>query len=128
MVSWLMQAKKRCPEFMSRWDTDWASHNVSLKTGERYRQLITNQIKPHLGQTKTGLRFKSPKTQARTADHCYSAGVVADLRAHWKAAQEQRLALGLGRSAPNDLVFTMSGRGRRANRMHSLTTGYERAQ
>ena len=42
-------SKETLAAFMDRWDRDWATHNVSLKTGERYRQLITNQIKPHLG-------------------------------------------------------------------------------
>ena len=252
-------SKETLSEFMSRWDTDWASHNVSLKTGERYRQLITNQIKPHLGamlvqkikpvhlnslystllqsggidggplsaltvghchrllrralghaatwgviaanpaalvhpprvaqteveiiredeikivlnalrsrnptlytiattalatgvrrgellalrwkdidldggklrveqsieQTKTGLRFKSPKTKHGRRSITIPPAVVADLRAHWKASQEQRLALGLGRSAPNDLVFTMwDGSPRKPN---ALTNDWLRA-
>lgn len=29
-------SKETLSEFMSRWDTDWAIHNVSLKTAERY--------------------------------------------------------------------------------------------
>ena len=43
-------SKETLGEFMSLAGiTDWASHNVSLKTAERYRQLIVNQIRPHLG-------------------------------------------------------------------------------
>jgi integrase len=42
-------SKETLSEFMSRWDTDWASHNVSAKTVERYRQLIVNQIRARLG-------------------------------------------------------------------------------
>jgi hypothetical protein len=47
--------------------------------------------------------------------------LVADLRALWKASQEQRLALGLGRSQPDDLVFTMWGH---ESRTPSPTIGY----
>jgi integrase len=252
-------SKETLSEFMSRWDTDWASHNVSLKTAERYRQLIVNQIRPHLGtmpvqrvkpvhlnslyatllksggidggalaaltvghvhrllrrmlghaaqwgviasnpaalvgpprvaqteieiiredeikivlnalrnrdlplytiatvalatgmrrgelvalrwkdidldggklrveqsleQTRAGLRFKSPKTKHGRRTITIPPAVVSDLRAHWKAMQEQRLALGLGRSAPNDLVFTMwDGSPRKPN---ALTNDWLRA-
>src|SRR5262249_11737549 len=37
-------------QFADRWFRDWASHHVSPKTAERYRQLIANQVK-HLGAT-----------------------------------------------------------------------------
>ncbi len=252
-------SKETLAAFMDRWDRDWATHNVSLKTAERYRQLMTNQIKPHLGampvqkvkpvhlnslystlllsggieggalapmtvghvhrllrrifghaaqwgiitsnpaslvhpprvaqseieiiredeikvvldalrgrdlplyaiamvalatgmrrgelvalrwkdvdldggklrveqsieQTKTGLRFKSPKTKHGRRTISIPPAVVADLRAHWKALQEQRLALGLGRSAPDDLVFTMwDGSPRKPN---ALTNDWLRA-
>lgn len=42
-------SKATLSEFLTRWDRDWASSNVSDKTLERYRQLIANQIRPHLG-------------------------------------------------------------------------------
>lgn len=35
--------------FMDRWSRDWAALNVSPKTLERYRELIKNQIIPHIG-------------------------------------------------------------------------------
>lgn len=252
-------SKETLSAFADRWDHDWASHNVSLKTAERYRQLIANQIKPHLGampvqkikpvhlnafyakllqsggieggplaaltvghvhrllrrifghaaqwdviaqnpaalvhpprvaqseieiiredeikivlsalrgrnlplytiatvalatgmrrgellalrwkdvdfgdsklrveqsleQTKAGLRFKAPKTKHGRRAITIPAAVVAELRAHWKASQEQRLALGLGRSAPDDLVFTMwDGSPRKPN---ALTNDWLRA-
>jgi integrase len=47
-------SKETVAEFLDRWDRDWIEHNVSPKTGERYRQLIKNQIKPHIG----GLRLQ----------------------------------------------------------------------
>jgi integrase len=252
-------SKETLSDFMNRWDTDWASHNVSLKTAERYRQLLVNQIRPHLGtvpmqrikpihlnslyatllksggidgaplaaqtvghvhrllrrmlghaaqwgviasnpaalvgpprvaqteieiiredeikivlnalrsrnlslytiatvalatgmrrgellalrwkdidldggklrveqsleQTRAGLRFKSPKTRHGRRTVTIPPAVVTDLRAHWKAVQEQRLALGLGRSAPDDLVFTMwDGSPRKPN---ALTNDWLRA-
>jgi integrase len=232
--------KETVTAFLDRWCTDWASHNVSRKTAERYQQLITHQVKPHLGamsvqkvkpvhlnalyskllqsgsidggplaaltvghvhrllrrvfghavqwgvivnnpaasvspprvsqteietiredeiklvldrlrsrnpvlytiaavalatgarrgellasrwkdvdldggklriersleQTRAGLAFKSPKTKHGRRIITIPPATVTDLRAHWKAMQEQRLALGLGRSAQGDLVFT----------------------
>jgi integrase len=251
--------KETLSAFLDRWDRDWASHNVSLKTVERYRQLITNQIKPHLGavpaqkikpvqlnalyakllqsggiegaplaaqtvghthrllrralghaaqwgliaqnpaalvhpprvaqaeieivredeikvvldalrgrnlplytiatvalatgmrrgellalrwkdidldggkvrversleQTRAGLRLKAPKTKHGRRIITVPAAVVADLRTHWRASQEQRLALGFGRSQPDDLVFTMwDGSPRKPN---ALTNDWLRA-
>ena len=234
-------SRETISQFLDRWDRDWASHHVSPKTAERYRQLIANQIKPHLGatpvqkvkpvhlnalysklkesggingaplaaltvghvhrllrqvfghaaqwgiiaqnpavlvhpprvqqneieviredeirlvlsalrgrnlplytiatvalatgarrgellalrwkdidldagklrveqsleQTKAGLRFKAPKSKHGRRTITIPPVVVADLRAHWKASQEQRLAFGIGRSTPTDLVFSM---------------------
>jgi integrase len=246
-------------QFLDRWDRDWASHHVSLKTVERYRQLIANQIKPHLGamlvqkvkpvhlnalysklkesggiegaplaaltvghahrllrrvfghavqwgviiqnpaavvhpprvqqgeieiiredeirlvlnalrdrnlplytiatvalatgarrgellalrwkdvdldagklrveqsleQTKAGLRFKPPKSKHGRRTITIPPAVVADLRAHWKATQEQRLTFGIGRSTSTDLVFTMwDGSPRKPN---ALTNDWLRA-
>jgi integrase len=42
-------AKTTLTEFLDRWVRDWAMANVSPKTLERYRGLIDNQIRPHLG-------------------------------------------------------------------------------
>jgi integrase len=251
--------KETLSAFLDRWDRDWASHHVSPKTAERYRQLIANQIKPHLGatpvqrvkavhlnalytkllqsggidgaplaaqtvghvhrllrrifghavqwgiiiqnpaavvhpprvqqseieviredeirlvlnalhgrnlplytiatvalatgmrrgellalrwkdvdldagklrveqsleQTKAGLRFKPPKSKHGRRAIAIPPAVVADLHAHWKATQEQRLALGIGRSSPTDLVFTMwDGAPRKPN---ALTNDWLRA-
>jgi integrase len=247
-------SKETLGTFADRWDRDWATHNVSPKTAERYRQLITNQIKPHLGtmpvqkikpvhltmfyatllrsgnaaegplaprtvghvhrllrrmlghaaqwgiiagnpvalvhpprldqdeieiiredeirvvlatlrarnlplytiatlalatgmrrgelcalrwkdleletgkvrveqsleQTRAGLRFKEPKSKRSRRVITIPSTVVAELRAYWKASQEQRLALGLGRSTPDDLVFPMwDGSPRKPNGLSS---------
>ena len=57
-------------------------------------------------QTKAnGLRFKSPKTKHGRRSISLPVSTVTDLRAHWKSQQQQRLALGIGKSSPADLVF-----------------------
>src|SRR6266542_27898 len=42
-------SKETVGEFLDRWDRDWAAANVGLKTLERYRQLIKNQVQLHIG-------------------------------------------------------------------------------
>jgi integrase len=44
--------KSTISEFLTRWDSDWASSNVSAKTLERYRQLISLYIKPNIGAVR----------------------------------------------------------------------------
>jgi integrase len=64
------------------------------------------RVERSLEQTrKGGLRFKAPKTARGRRTISLSPSVVAELRSHWKAQQELRLALGLGRAAPEALVF-----------------------
>ncbi|PSO19774.1 tyrosine-type recombinase/integrase [Bradyrhizobium sp. MOS002] len=59
-----------------------------------------------LEQTAKGLRFKEPKTRHGRRTITLPASAVSDLRAHWKALQELRLALGAGKSPPESLVFS----------------------
>jgi integrase len=54
-----------------------------------------------------GLRVKSPKTRHGKRTISISASAIEALRAHWKAQQEGRLALGLGRATPVDFIFAM---------------------
>jgi hypothetical protein len=42
-------SKVTVSEFLDRWEKDWAANNVSPKTRERFSQLITHQVQPHLG-------------------------------------------------------------------------------
>jgi integrase len=64
------------------------------------------QVERSLEQTrKEGLRFKSPKSARGRRTISLSPAVVAQLRTHWKAQQEQRLSLGLGGASPDGLVF-----------------------
>lgn len=110
---------------------------LALATGMRRGELLALRWKDvefepgrvmvsrSLEQTRKGLCFKEPKTRHGRRSITIPPAVVADLRAHWKASQEQRLALGLGRSAPDDLVFTMwDGSPRKPN---ALTNDWLRA-
>jgi integrase len=60
--------KETLSAFLDRWDRNWATHNVSPKTAERYRRLIATQIKPHLG----GLLVQKikPSTSTRSMRSC----------------------------------------------------------
>jgi len=65
----------------------------------------TLRVEQSLEQTQAGLRFKAPKTKHGLRSMTLPASVISALRAHWRTQNEQRLALGLGRSTPTDLVF-----------------------
>jgi integrase len=66
----------------------------------------TLRIEQALEQTKRGgLVFKAPKTRYGRRTITLPPSTVAELRAHWKAQQEQRLALGLGKAPEDALVF-----------------------
>lgn len=52
-----------------------------------------------------GLRIKAPKTKYGRRTISVNSAMAAHLRSHWAAVQERRLALGLGKSAPEDRVF-----------------------
>jgi integrase len=54
---------------------------------------------------RTGIAFKEPKTRHGRRLVTLPPSTVAVLREHWKAQQEQRLALGLGRAEPSAVVF-----------------------
>lgn len=63
------------------------------------------KVERSLEQTNEGLRFKSPKTKAGRREISIPPAIVAEIRAHWRRQQEYRLALGMGKAAPNDLAF-----------------------
>jgi integrase len=65
----------------------------------------TLRVEQSLEQTRAGLRFKAPKTKHGLRTMTLPASVISELRAHWRTQNEQRLALGIGRSTPQDLVF-----------------------
>jgi integrase len=51
------------------------------------------------------LRFKEPKSAKGRRNITVPPSVSAELRAHWTAQQQTRLALGQGKASPDDLVF-----------------------
>ncbi len=63
------------------------------------------RVEHSLEQTKAGLRVKPPKTRHGRRTISLPAWVVSDLREHWRAQQELRLKLGLGKAPENALVF-----------------------
>jgi integrase len=65
----------------------------------------TLRVEQSLEQTRAGLRFKAPKTKHGLRTMTLPVSVISELRAHWRAQNEQRLALGIGRSTPQELVF-----------------------
>lgn len=74
------------------------------------------RVEQSLEQTAAGLRFKPPKTKYGRRSISLPPSAVTELREHWKAQQERRLLLGLGRASPADLVFpTWEGKPRSLN-------------
>ena len=64
------------------------------------------RVEQSLEQTrKSGLRFKPPRSARGRRTISLSPVVVAELRTHGKAQQEQRLSLGLGKAPADSLVF-----------------------
>lgn len=65
------------------------------------------RVERSLEQTKrAGLVFKAPKTRHGRRSITLPSSVVAELRSHWKAQQEMRLMLGIGKAPPEALVFS----------------------
>ena len=67
-----------------------------------------------VGQTKKGLRFKFPKTRNSRRNVSILPWLPAELKAHRARQQERRLAIGLGRTTEDDLVFARQDGGVRA--------------
>ena len=90
---------------------------VALGTGMRRGELLalrwqdidldggSLRVERSLEQTRAGLRFKAPKSARSRRTISLSPAVVSELRGIWRAQQEQRLALGLGKAPPDGLVF-----------------------
>jgi integrase len=110
---------------------------LALSTGMRRGELLALRwrdvdldaailrVEQSLEQTKAGLRFKSPKTRHGRRSITLPASAVTELREQWKAQQQRRLQLGMGRAAPDSLVFaTWRGEPRSPN---SLTKEWREA-
>jgi integrase len=90
---------------------------VALATGMRRGELLALRwqdvdleggklrVERSLEQTKAGLVFKAPKTRYGRRTISLPSSTVIELKAHWKATLERRLALGLGKVAGDNLVF-----------------------
>jgi integrase len=87
---------------------------TGLRRGEslalRYQDIDLDggvlRVEQALEETQRGgLVFKAPKTRHGRRAVTLPPSTITLLRDHWKAQQEQRLALGLGRAEPSSLVF-----------------------
>jgi integrase len=92
--------------------------SLALATGMRRNEMLALRwrdvdldgsrltVEQSLEQTPAhGLRTKSPKTTKGRRTISLPAHSVADLRTHWRAQQEQRLALGIGKSPADSPVL-----------------------
>jgi integrase len=91
---------------------------LALATGARRSELLGLRwqdvdleagrltVEQSLEQTAThGIRVKGPKTKHGRRTISLPAHIVTELRAHWRAQQEQRLAAGLGKAPANCAVL-----------------------
>jgi integrase len=108
---------------------------LALATGMRRGELLALRwqdiedgrikVERSLEQTRSGLKFKAPKTKRGRRSITIPASVAGEMRAHKLAKQELQFALGQGRISPDDLVFTMrDGSPRKPN---ALTNDWLRA-
>ena len=65
----------------------------------------TLRVREAIEQTKTGLRFKTPKTENGVREISLPDIVVEALREHRQKQREQRVALGLGKLPDDALLF-----------------------
>ena len=95
----------------------WLIAAVGLSTGMRRGELLALrwkdvdfetamiQVERALEQTKTGLRFKEPKTKHGRRQLTVPNSIMRELRGHRRRQSEARLALGLGKGSDDELVF-----------------------
>ena len=98
--------------------------SLALATGMRRNEMLALRwqdvdldagrlaIEQSLEQTRAhGIRIKAPKTRKGRRTISLPASTVAELRDHWRAQQEQRLALGMGRApADSPVLATFDGK------------------
>jgi integrase len=93
--------------------------DVDLDAGRLRVELSLEETTAH------GIRFKAPKTRNGRRTISLPAHVVADLKAHWRGQQEQRLALGMGKAPPDSQVLaTFDGKPQGPN---AITHAWPRA-
>ena len=98
--------------------------SLALATGMRRNEMLALRwrdvdldagrltIEQSLEQTRAhGIRIKAPKTRKGRRTISLPASTVTELRGHWRAQQEQRLALGMGRApADSPVLATFDGK------------------
>ena len=98
--------------------------SLALATGMRRNEILALRwrdidldagrltIEQSLEQTRAhGIRIKAPKTRKGRRTISLPASTVTELRGHWRAQQEQRLALGMGRApADGPVLATYDGK------------------
>lgn len=94
---------------------------IGLATGARRGELVALRwgdtdldagkvtIERSYEQTNQGLSIKAPKTKAGRRVVTVPPSITAEQKKHWRQQQEQRLALGLGKTGPEDPVFARPG-------------------
>jgi integrase len=93
--------------------------DVDLDTGRSRVELSLEETRAH------GIRSKSPKTRNGRRTISLPAHIVTELRAHWCQQQEQRLAIGMGKAAPDSPVLaTFEGKWQSPN---AVTKAWPRA-
>jgi integrase len=84
--------------------------DVDLDAGRLRVELSLEYTRKH------GLCFKSPKTRNGKRTIALPSHIAEELRAHWRAQQEQRMALGIGKApADSQVLATWDGRPRSPN-------------
>jgi integrase len=78
---------------------------LALRFSDVDLDLATVRIERSLEETKSGLRFKPPKTKHGKRTISLPASAVAVLREHRRKLLETRMALGLGKPDPDTLLF-----------------------
>jgi integrase len=73
--------------------------DVDLDAGRLRVELSLEETTAH------GIRLKAPKTRNGRRTISLPPHIVTELRAHWRAQQEQRLAIGMGKAPPDSQVL-----------------------
>ena len=86
-------------------DFDAAAGTVRIDRSLEQTKAKTKDMAAAASIADRGLRFKSPKTKHGRRAVSLPPAIVAELKAHLLRQQERRLALGMGRAKPDDLIF-----------------------
>ena len=114
--------RKSLGEFLDNWERDWASVNVSLKTFERYSQILRLYVRPQLGDKRMQAIGAADlnrlyaelhqKISPRTVRHVHRL-LFSDLCGRAQVGQHQTQSRGTGRRAQSAADRGRSFEGRR---------------